>query len=353
MSLINQMLKDLEARRQQESNVAPHTAKVAPSHPQRRVWSLPRVLLMLLMVLLVGGVAAGSWWHHQKLSQPVMVQQTIEIPVTSTPLVQPPSAPVPPVAPMPETVVDVISVHKQEQQNMDVTPELQVAPLAALPSIPPVVVAQAEPVVREPVRVVVKTPAPLSPLAQAQQMRDQARRLVTQRRYSAAAILFEQALLLDADSPEWWHQVAVIYLRAQQLDAALRVANSGCKLYQNDPLLRVVQARLLVELGKKDQALVALQSIAPPQVRTSSDYYALLATLQQQRGDLVAAEKNYALLTIAFPQRGDWWFGRAICADGLGQRQQATRYFKQALGSRHLKPKLKQYALQQLARLRG
>jgi tetratricopeptide (TPR) repeat protein len=140
-------------------------------------------------------------------------------------------------------------------------------------------------------------------------------------------------------------------LQAGQLPAACRAADAGCQRYPESSLLRVMQARLLLEMGKKEQALESLKFIAPPPITLSSDYYALLATLQQQNGDLVGALSTYQLLTAAFPQRGDWWIGSAICAEQLGKHQQAAIYYEQALRCSQLQVSLKQYALQQLQHL--
>lgn len=373
MSLINQMLKDVEARRQQGGNAAPQTASVTPCHsPQRQRTISLAGILPLLLVLGVAVGAAGWWWQQQKAPQQVAVVSSPAEPPSSSERPSVPSAAVAysvaVVAPEAKKVVEVVSLPAaqklaaqepvQNRTTVVSAPSVAAADTIELAPGKVVVVAPVAieaiaiaPVASAPAPVVVKLPP--STLIQAQQLRDQAQRLVTQRRYAAAAFLYEQALQLDDSSPKLWHQLAVIYLRAQQLDEALRIANSGCQLYHNNPPLRVVQARLLVELGQKEQALAALGGITLPPVKTSGDYYALLATLQQQSGDLVGAEKNYALLTAAFPQRGDWWFGRAICADRLGQRKQATLYFKQALGWAQLKPKLKRYALQQLTRLQG
>ncbi|MEA3465039.1 MAG: tetratricopeptide repeat protein [Thermodesulfobacteriota bacterium] len=372
MSLINQMLKDIEARRQQDGGAPAQPASVMPCHPPQRQL-LPWSLILLSVIFVVGLVAGGWWWQSQQQSQrhPVAQQRAL-VSAPLPPLVAPVSMPpasaivqkvvetIPDMEPAPAPVLAPVSAPEStpEQDNTVAAAKPQMASSALhdqeiigkeKTTTSPVATTKAKQAA-----VVVKTPTlPVTPQMRARKLRDQAQRLVARRRYGAGAILFDQALQIDGGSPTLWRQLAVIYLRAQQHDKALQVADKGCQLYKNDPSLRVIQARLLVELGYNDQALTALQSITLPPVQTSSDYYALLATLQQQHGDLVAAEHNYALLTTAFPQRGDWWFGRAICADHLGQYQQARRYFKQALGLAQLKPALKQYALQQLTRLNG
>ncbi|MBW2185556.1 MAG: hypothetical protein JRG71_03860, partial [Deltaproteobacteria bacterium] len=74
--------------------------------------------------------------------------------------------------------------------------------------------------------------------------------------------------------------------------------------------LRVYHARLIVESGDYDSALIVLQTGATPSVVASSDYHALLASVLQQ-----------------------------------------LSRFAEAISCRQLNPQLKQFAVQQLSRL--
>ncbi len=374
MSLINQMLKDLEARRQQQDNPNAQTFAVAPCYqkPQRN-----GVLLVVGIVTLIASVGLAGWWYLNRQDQ-VLLSTVAQVAssancataaVTGQPVV---AATQEPVSARTEPSAAVVEV--SQPSTVEAQPELKpeavaVAPvLAAIlapergaqtvasqlvaPVIAPALVSKlAEPISTKPAAAVQVSQAVSVP-AQAQQIRVQAQRMLDQHQYPAAVKLLQRAITMAGATPVQWHQLAVGYLQARQLAAACRVVDSGCQQYPNDVSLRVLQARLLLETGNKHQALAALQLIEPaPVVATASAYYALLATVQQQSGDYLAAQKNYALLTGTFPQRGEWWIGRAICADQLGQINAATVNFHQALRCPQLQSQLKQYALQQLQRL--
>ena len=372
MSLINQMLKDLEARRQQQQPGVACTVAVASC--QQPLVRRSSKLLWLVAGIVVFGLGCTGWWYlHFRQTAVQLVDQVsghiaVDVSEQSPPAeadsepdlpqnallvkgAQEPVSPVEVITITPLTVetekplADTVTVKNLNGAgSVALLPQTALADAAAQP-VPALVT-----VVPQAVAAVVISKPPTS-IQQAQQLRLQAQRLMEQKNYAGAADLLQRALNIADGGAAQWHKLTIVYLQAGQLPAACRVADAGCQRYPNAPSLRVLQARLLLEMGKKEQALAALNFIAPPPIALASDYYALLATLQQQSGDLAGALNNYQLLTTAFPQRGDWWIGSAICAEQLGQRSQATIYYEQALRCPQLQAQLKQYALQQLQRL--
>ncbi|OQY18105.1 MAG: hypothetical protein B6I36_07720 [Desulfobacteraceae bacterium 4572_35.1] len=382
MSLINQMLKDLEDRRQQQGSGATQPVSIVPCpQPSRNRF---RLMSAVALVVVVVGSIGGLWWYQQRQSVEEIEPQELVPPA----LEQPRTATVvlaetdeKSTASMEETttvaVIDtnVVLVPADMDEVVDkskVAVEKRVAARTtteAAASIPTASVvdkavklplasdvagrAEAEPKTRKLITAI-KVAETLTVENQIKRLQLRSDRALAQRNYDKAAKLLRQVLALEPGSPQQWRQLAVVYLQAGQLAAACQVADDGCAKYPHDKELRVFQARLLLETGNKTQALAALKLVAPlPAVAAASEYYALLASLQQQNGAAAEAQENYAALVAAFPQRGEWWIGRAICADQLGQRVAARNYFEQALRCTKLAPQLKQYALQQLNRLKG
>jgi len=377
MSLINQMLKDLEARRERHDGAGEQAVTVAPCYQKtpRRFRHRPVVLVAVLIII---GVltAIAAWWYimPQSLVQQLPPErQVVQVAPSAAVVAKEPQAQAAPTDSVVSGVaasvmamepvlppVKVVAAPEQVAQlavpTQRALPETWNKPLSApqkalqppTAADVPAVAAHGGEVTTSALTLSEETSAS----QQAKGLRIQAQRLLEQYNYSAAVLLLQQAVDLAGATAEQWHQLVVAYLQARQVPAASRAADSGCQQYPNDVALRVIQARLLLETGHSDQALAALQLVIPsPPVATASEFYALLATVQQRNGDFSAAQQNYALLSGTFPGKGEWWIGRAICSDQLGQSAAATAYFQQALRCSQLSPQLKHYALQQLQRL--
>lgn len=366
MSLINQMLKDLDARKQQGPNHGGQEVEVVVYHTPKRFRFLP-VIVALVVVLAVS--ALGGWWffNPRTVATPQLSALT-QSPVNGAPVAVEPQA----VVEIETVVEEPITLEEQVAPRLEssVVQELS-APVMA-PVLPDVAVALAETpaanipaessnrrdetafavalegVSSLPVRMVIKPP---SLAEQVQHLRIEGRALVEQQRYQAGAKLLNQAIQIDHSSAQPWQELVRIWVQAGDLASAMDVATRGCEVYPTDVGLRVYRARLMVESGEHGSALVVLQTGALPTIEASSDYYALLASVLQQLNRFDEAAEQYLLLTTTYPHQGDWWIGRAICADQLGSPQQAMACYQQAISCRQLNPQLKQFAVQQLTRL--
>lgn len=369
MSLINQMLKDLDTRKHKESIHSSQQVEVVACTPPKSnsvrcvVWGL------VSGIVLCAGV--GCWWLF---SQPdvkmVQVPQRVHPQQQNEPIAIEVQA-----AAVIEPVVVTDSAH-QEVSQLEPLAAHELPPPALISVLPkPVevetkpevnsVVAQARKVAREPVakpsavveESTLSTAAapmvvqPSSLVAKAQQLRVEGRAFVQQQRYHSGAQRLNQALELDHGSAQPWQELVWVYVQAGELSLAMDTVKRGRESYPNDIGLRVYHARLIVETGDYPSALAVLRSGEAPSVAISSDYYALLASVLQQVAQFQEAGECYALLLASYPQRGDWWIGRAISADQLGAAQQARAYYQQAMSCPQLNPQLKQFAEQQLTRL--
>ena len=73
-------------------------------------------------------------------------------------------------------------------------------------------------------------------------------------------------------------------------------------------------ARLMVDQGQANTALVVLER-ALPEIAQDNDYYALYAALLQREARHEEAIKNYKALLEHNPENGLWWMGLAISQD--------------------------------------
>lgn len=111
-----------------------------------------------------------------------------------------------------------------------------------------------------------------------------------------------------------------------------------------------VLARLRAQRGKLDEA-VAFLKLDPPAVQTDPDYHALWGALLQQQGDYSAALPVYERLADYQPGNAQWLAGLGIARQQTGDEQGAIDAYERALGTGRLAETLSDYIQDQLNRL--
>lgn len=168
---------------------------------------------------------------------------------------------------------------------------------------------------------------------------------------SEAIRLLTELVELVPDDRDGRFELIKVLLQQRNAEQALQVADSGHQQQPDEPLWLILKARLLAETDQLAEALYALEVDPAPAVSQSPEFYALKAALLQKATRYQDALPIYQLLCGAFPQQPQWWFGRAVTADQVGDQQQARDSFRQALALPGLEAQLQQYATQQLQRL--
>ncbi|ARU54814.1 TPR repeat protein [Oleiphilus messinensis] len=141
--------------------------------------------------------------------------------------------------------------------------------------------------------------------------------------------------------------LAGMYLLQHEVDHALKLI---AKLDPEDPDVRLLHARALVQTGNASEALSILAGRIPP-VEAHADYHALLAALYQQLNLHELAIQYYAQLVNVYPDSGDWWVGLGISLEAIGKRQSAVQAYRRATTQPvETKETLKQFALQRIGK---
>ncbi|HSW70512.1 MAG TPA: tetratricopeptide repeat protein [Gammaproteobacteria bacterium] len=133
-----------------------------------------------------------------------------------------------------------------------------------------------------------------------------------------------------------------LFIQAGQPEKATALLAEGLQLQPYYPPFIEVKARFLVEEGKTSQALQLLKK-APPSLATYPEYFAFMAALYQRLGQLPAAEELYQQLTLLHPEKGVWWLGLGVTEEGLGKTAQAKEAYTKADSSLDLDPELRGY----------
>ena len=141
-------------------------------------------------------------------------------------------------------------------------------------------------------------------------------------------------------------------LRRGEREPAERVLRGGLALNPREHRYALVLAHVLYDRGATDDALKSLL-IAAPTVQQDVEYHAFIAALQQRQGRHDAAIAAYRGVLAAAPDRGEWWMGLAISLAAQNRAPQAHSAFQRALVDRDLSDNLRDYAKREISRLSG
>lgn len=356
MSIINQMLRDLDARRA-ESAPADQPAlrglavggRLAHHRTPALVWGL-LVLVVVLAATLVHVVAAerepvpalpaASATPLAKLERPapVVPPQAAERPA------QPAATGTP--APQPEPPAQAIPTPEEPAQPSVVALARTTAPAA-------------EPGGEQHRQEGTRVPAPAAvqkqrrPLSTAQRVEAalaEASAAIRRGDQTAAAQALGRALSMEPSHAGARELLAKVYIAGGRVVEARAVLGDGIRLQPGHPGLRKLQARVLVEQGEPTAAIALLDNDRPA-VAADTEYWALLGGLAYQHGDYATARTSYQELVKFQPASGTWWLGLAMAAEAQSDNSVARDAYQRALQSGALTPSLKQFALSRLPAL--
>ncbi len=381
MSLINQMLQDLEKRGQADNDIpAPrytqftHQAAASP-HPWR--WRM--------LVLLVLGIAL-VWvyvFHGSLKPTPSALVPTAPMKPDLSTAIAPTSISVP--APATEAAATLAlagDLSLKLTKDVDVR---HVAVNAALPSafetsVPETISPKEKPSVSAPVMQkeplthnetkpiksassatamstsTMQTAAPVaivketSPLQRAETEYRQATSYLQQGRHSEALSALQQALKLDPQHAPARQALISVLIENNRQEDAMRELKHGLALDPHQSNFAMTLARLQVERANVNEAIITLQASLPAG-QDRADYLAFLAALKQKTGAHKEAIQLYRQALKKHQANGVWWMGLGISLQADGAQQEAIEAFKHAKTQPGLSAELQAFVDQKIAGL--
>lgn len=337
MSVINQMLRELDAR-----GVATNDISVDPPTPMalKRHRVSGRAVMGLLLAG-VAGVAAYGWMSgaSNAPTQPVLPGQldTAPVPAPIAHAVAPAQT-----QPMPSgPVVAGVKANPGVATPFQLARELSVslpavASDAQTPLLPP-----AEPAV-------IKKQAKLPPELEAQQRYNEAQALRRAGNSDLAAAKYRQALELDPGMRPARLQLAGVLQESGQGEAALQLLISGYEQQPSDALA-IATGRILVDQGRRDEALSWLER-GRAGMRPSDS--AMMGALLSQAQRFDEAVKAYQQALAFEPSQGGWSLGLGLALESQGRHDEARSAYRNALEHGKFKPEVLEF-LQQKSRFPG
>ena len=389
MSVINQMLKDLDERKPQ--TVAGQ--EQAPVYQASVKSSTKPIIIAVLITVACAFVAFSLWQMNQQnkqlteqLAQTQQVpKQTETISVSSperesnktsqtSPLSVQPAIASNQIEPKTEPAEVVTSSNEYKAQMAEQAPE-QISNIEQISNTRPVerkidgeaeVLAQATskaniPVVEQTAKPNATMPKPAEPKATmsiarrqlsapelAEQKFKQAEQALLLNQVQKAESLFEEVLLLTPQNNLARQQLAALWFGRQDYQAAINLLQQGISQAPNNIEFRLMQARIFQRQGNFRGAYdVLIEKAQTPNV----DYQALLANAAQQSQQFNAAIEAYQFLMQAQPQQAKWLLGLAVAYDSDSQFEQALLAYKQAVQQGGLSATTLNFAKQRLQEL--
>ncbi|MGU5738048.1 tetratricopeptide repeat protein [Aeromonas caviae] len=355
MSVINQMLKDLDRRQQEAEGAAVYVAPVR----QQGWWMLVLTLLCTLALGILGWRTWIFWQQSQRASlpaaqvgaprtapavapsAPLAVVATTQAVSSAAPVAKVPAASAEStaarVAPSaaeqvpadeavladegnPQEALGDETIPSDEELQPDLYAELaaeqsaEEAPAPAAPRKPGILK----------IETVELSDAELATLAERK-----ATTAMAKGRMQEAQDGYYEVLAHDPHNQGAREQLAGLLYGAGRLTEAAQVLEEGLRLDPAQADLRLLLARVAISGGDRQKALDWLTGYQPD-IASNLDYYATWAGLAQELGQPVQASEMYVRLLRQQPDQGRWWLGLGVAEDGQGHRQRALDAYRNA-----------------------
>jgi MSHA biogenesis protein MshN len=399
VSLLNQVLQDLQDRQAPDANAAQATLRdvripVRGTRAARRPW-----VLWTAIVILAGVSGNLLWQRGQEVTATPVITHDAAAPTHSVPPASPaadshpaqqqvvsPSeattatsqpthtiptatAPVATVASVDHTRATSPNVQPTPAPHMQTPAPASLAPqssatadtdAAAATAAPTVVTKNTAKAITSSVNKptaaphnssVEKTARPLSAEQQAELAYQDALRLLQSGRPSAAEPRLRTALDSYPAHRGARTTLAGLLINAGRLPEATTVLAAGLALAPTYAPFAKLYARLRIDQGELRDARAVLERAAPP-VQDDPEYHALLAALYQRLGLYEQAAQTYRGTLQAQPRNGVWWLGLGLALEGAGDRTNALQAYQRAQQSGTLDSEVLRYVESKITALR-
>ncbi|PHR84240.1 MAG: MSHA biogenesis protein MshN [Colwellia sp.] len=382
MSVINQMLKDLEQRTPEQGQAI---MPVAISHKPSTI----KIVLISLTVLISLNFLGFYIWNLQEQiqakqqvsSSELIVKETIQVQpqVSSSELIVKETIQVQPQVSSSELIVkETIQVQPQvSSSELIVKEKIQVQPHVSSSELIVKEKIQVQqqvsngelivkeksqrPVVKSELKTSVKKEIKKAKISQMSVSRRQltSAELVTQKLVRAeksikindiikAEQLFEEVLIIEPSHKQARKKLAALWFGRKSYQQATNLLSQGIALDRNDAQLRLLKARIHLQQG---QHQAVYNTLKPLSLIKQQEYQVMLANVSQHIEQFKSAAQAYKILIDMQGYSGRWHLGLAIVYDRNSQFSLAVTEYTLALTKSDLSIASAEFAQQRMQAL--
>jgi MSHA biogenesis protein MshN len=390
MSVINQMLQDLDKRNPDHSKSIAPTNQATNHHSPIKIVLITAVLVSVLCLTgfyiwhLLNENSALRAEHSAKLSgmpsntsaktAPVFnhdepLQKTDNLPANT---VEKTASIVTKVSPKveerPEQSInktsnksasvqvadDSINVSDSQARPLPITTKIN-APVSKAPPIANKNMREMQTENRQssPTQLAIKSTPPkmsvsrrqLSASELSQQKLDLAEKALAAKQVSKAEKLLEDVVIITPNDSQARKKLAALWFGRQAYQDAVNLLSQGIALDSKDSSLREMKARIYLKQGQVNAALNTLKPLAKLK---DEQYQIMLANTAQQAQQHDIAIAAYQQLISMKPDAGRWYLGLAVLYDKNSQFTLASNAYKQALTKSDLSISSETFAKQRI-----
>lgn len=187
---------------------------------------------------------------------------------------------------------------------------------------------------------------------QTQNLRERIRLALAKPDKREAIALMGQLIDAEPENTAVRKKLAAILFAQGQTASARDMLIKTLQMSPADHSVRLMLARLYVQQGQPEAAATVLAD-ADQYRPVSADLLAFRAAAAQEHGNYSAALSDYNQLAAMTPDQARWWLGVGISADKLGEGEVASRAYQQALSLRQLNSEVNQFMSQRISALSG
>jgi len=174
-----------------------------------------------------------------------------------------------------------------------------------------------------------KTIHPLTDTQQSQLAFQRAIQMLSRNNPQDAQLALEEALSFSPAHLRARETLAAIFLNTGRISEAANSLKEGLHLKPDAAPLAKLYARILVDQGDIVNAVAVLER-AHPSMAADPEYYALLAALYQQLEKYAQAAHVYQQILLRHPGTAHWWMGLALAREAMGETTRALDAFQRA-----------------------
>ena len=363
MSLINQVLKDLEHRREEPMSSADGNIITTPRYTVAKGGN-PFILYVFAAVLIILSLLIGFLvWDRIVGKNGPLIMQVGEMPAPAPTVTFRPSDAAPASAdtapPANDTIVGLVTAKTNTEQVAEKTGQNLAEPAAKIekpvvaekPTLPVMKVDTAEKTATSNVGTIEKQRRPLTQKQLTDQAFQKAYTALHKGQVQQAEQLFRKVLAGNPRHIKAREMLSGIYIKGGRYVEAGQLLKQGVAINREHSLFRKLYARVLLEQDSLDQAVQVLERTLP-QINDDVDYYALLAALYQRQGRHENAIALYQNMLKQNAMVGIWWIGMGISLEKLGDSNAAREAYEKARASGTLAAQMIQYTDNRLAALK-